>query len=215
MCEPVSISIAVAALAAGGASNSIIGANGARQLAKGTENQKRLAQDDVIMENRRRATHDYLRQVELEQRTQLQETDAIHEQSQDIARQAVGAKGQAVASAAERGVDGNSVDTVLADYDFQQNQEVGRLRLNQDMKDQQHGENIAGAQDEYDYRVASVKPYVPRPQAPVDYFGPIFGALSSTASAAMGGGMKMPMGGGSPGGSPTNITPKDYGSLAI
>lgn len=172
-------------MAAAGAVTSIVGQNSARQQAKGQENAMKNAQDDVIIENRKRATHDYLREVRLEQLQQVQEESSLTNQSQDVAKQAAGAKGEAVASAAERGVSGRSLDTILSDYEFQQNQEVGRLRVNQEMKNAQHGENIAASKDQFDYRVSSVKPYVPRVQAPVDYFGPIFSAAGQTAQTGM------------------------------
>ena len=180
------MTLAVGGLAASGAATSIIGQNTTRQLNKGTENQKRIAQDDLIIENQRRATKDYLRQVRLEQLQETQEGQAVAEQGQDIRKQRLDAEGQARASAAERGVAGNSLETIVGDYEFQQDQETGRLRANQEMKNVQHGENIEGFKDQFDQRVTAVKPYVPRTQAPVDYFGPIFGALSTTASAATG-----------------------------
>jgi hypothetical protein len=177
-----------------GAATNIIGQNTTRQMNKGYENQKKNAQDDLILENRKRATHDYLREVRLEQLTQAQETSSLAEQSQDTLKQAAGATGEAKASAAERGVAGNNLETIISDYDFQQNQEVGRLRINQEMKNNQHTEAIAADKDSFDYRVASVKPYVPRPQAPVDYFGPIFGAVSSIGQGAMSAGVGKPAG---------------------
>jgi hypothetical protein len=170
-------------MAAAGAATKIVGDNTQRQMNKGFENQKKNAQDDLIIENQRRATHDYLRQVRLEQLQQTQETQSLVEQSQDVRKQAAGATGEARADAAERGVAGNSVEMIVNDYEFQQNQEVGRLRQNQDMKNKQHTENVAGYNDQFDQRIAAVKPYIPRTQPPVDYFGPAFSAVGSTMSA--------------------------------
>ena len=186
MCEPVSITMATVAVA--GAAASIAAQNQARQVAKGNENAHKNAVDDQIIENRRRATHDYLREVRLEQLQSTQETEALTEKSNDIAHNVAEAKGTTVAGAAERGVSGNSLDSILSDFDFQQNQEVGRLRINQGMKDQQHVENIGGYNDEYNARVTGVKPYIPRTQPPVDYFTPILGI----AGAAAGGYVKGP-----------------------
>lgn len=193
MCEPVSIALAVTAAASlAGAGMSIAGQNTARQMAKGQEEQKRLAQEQAILENRSRATKDYLRQVRLENTQARQETIAMREEGQDVRNQALAASGTAVASAAERGVAGRSLDMILSDYEFQQNKEIGRMRMNQTMKDQQHTENIGGFQDQFEYRVTAMKPYVPRPQAPVDYFGPIFGAVSQIGGATMGSGLLKP-----------------------
>lgn len=184
MCEPVSITMATMAMAAAGAAVSISGANTQRQANKGFENQKKNAQDDLIIENRRRATHDYLRQVRLEQLQETQEGNAVDEQAQDVVRAKQVTVGTAYASAAERSVAGNSVEMLINDYEFQQSQEVGRLRINQEMKKAQHTENIKGYADQFDQRVAAVKPYIPRQQPPVDYFGPIFQAVSSVAGTA-------------------------------
>lgn len=168
---------------AAGAATSMIAANNARKVAKGNENAQKNAVDDQIIENRKRATNDYLREVRLEQLQSAQENEALAEKSSDMSRNTLEAKGTAVASAAERGVAGNSLDMILADFDFQQNNEVGRLRINQQMKDQQHQENAGGYADQFSARVTAVKPYVPRTQAPVDYFTPVFGLGAGLATA--------------------------------
>ena len=128
-CEPVSILLGATALAsAGGATSSIIGQNTNRQLAKHYEDEKRNAQDTVILENRMRSTKAYLKNVRLEQLRQSQEESALAEQGGDIAKQAAGASSKAVASAAERGVAGNSLETILGDYAYQQDQSQNAAR---------------------------------------------------------------------------------------
>ena len=141
------------------------------------------AQDDLIIENRKRATHDYLRDVRLEELQSQQENQSLVEKTGDIAKSTVEAQGTAVASSAERGVSGHSLDSILADFDFQQNQEVGRLRINQQMADQQHVENAGADADQFSARVTAVKPYIPRTQPPVDYFTPIFGLAGGMMKA--------------------------------
>lgn len=171
-------------IAAGGAGiTQMIGANTERQMVKGVENQKKNAQDEVIIENRKRATHDYLREVRLEQLAESQEHAALTESSNDVVKQTEATKGEARSSAAERGVAGNSLETLISDYEFQQNTEVGRLRINQKMKDLQHGEAKAGFEDQFNYRVAAEKPYVPRVPPAVDYFGIAFQALGTSAQS--------------------------------
>jgi hypothetical protein len=107
----------------------------------------------------------------------------MQEQTGDLVKQNIQDKGTAVASAAERGVGGRSLDIILADFDFQQSQEVGRLRINQEMKDQQHQENAGAYADQFTARVTAVKPYVPRKMPPVDYFTPIFGLAGGMMQA--------------------------------
>ena len=85
-CEPVSLAVLAGTMAAGGAASSIIGANTSRQMAKHQEDEKRNAQDQVILENRMRATHDYLRNVRLEQLKQQQETESLAEEGGDERR---------------------------------------------------------------------------------------------------------------------------------
>jgi hypothetical protein len=164
MCDPISMTAGTALLAGEGAAFNIIGQNTTRQLNKHFEDEKKNSQDDLIIENRKRATHGYLRTVRLEQLQQTQETESAAEQSNDIAKPTDATKGQAPASAAKRGVSGRSLDMILSDYEFQQNQEVGRLRQNQDMKNQPYTEEIGGMKDNFDYRVASVKPWFHNPE---------------------------------------------------
>jgi hypothetical protein len=168
-----------------GAGMSIMSASASNKANKAYQDQQKAAQDLVILENRKRATHDYLREVRLEQLSEVQEETALGEKAYDISKATAATKGTAVASAAERGVSGQSLDTVLSEYEFQQNQEVGRLRINQTMRNAQHGENIGSYRDQFDERVSMAKPYIPRPQNPVDYYGPIFGAASTVAKAYM------------------------------
>jgi len=170
---------------AGGGISSIIGQNTSRQLSKGAEERKRLAVEDQIVQNRRRATDDYLRQVSGEQLRQRQEEEASVEKSHDIAQGAKQASSTSIASAAERGVSGRTVEQIVSDYQLQEDKEIGRIRTNQQFANQQHKENISGYRSQFDQRVASIQPYVPAVQAPVDYFGPAFGILSNAARTGL------------------------------
>lgn len=214
MCEPTTI--VAGTMMAAGAVSSIVAQNNARQVAKGNENAMKNAVDDQIIENRKRATNDYLRDVRLEELQSDQENRAVMEKSGDIARNTLEAKGTTVASAAERGVAGRSLDTILANFDFQQEQEIGRLRINQEMKDQQHVENAGSYADQFTARVTAVKPYIPRTQPPVDYFTPVFGMAGGLMNATRPGslnGIGQIIGGSGTKATP-DVTTKDYGSLA-
>jgi hypothetical protein len=191
-----------AAGAVGGAAMGIIGSQKANKAAKKAEEAKRIEQDRVIAETRKRATQDYLTQVRLEQLQKTQEETAIAEKAVDITRQRDETVGTAVSSAAERGVDGRTVDQIVADYHFQASQETGRLYINQAMKNQQHGENMNQFEDQYGQRFNSQKAYQKKPIAPVDYFSPIFGAVGDLGKIAMASGA------GKTGGSlPTSTAP--------
>jgi len=183
MCEPISIT---AGIMAAGAAVNIVGQNQNRQAFKGNENQKRIAQDQVIEENRKRATTDYLTHIRLEETLQAQERIAVGEKAGGIAQQIAGNQATAVASAAERGIDGPVVDAIANDFAFKQNQATGQLRINQGMVDQQHQENINQQGLLFTRRIQDVPRYIPRTPPPVDYFTPIFGGIMGTASAGVG-----------------------------
>jgi len=193
MCEPVSIALAVTAVtAAASAAMSIQGQQNARKMAIDQEEQKRQAQEVAITEERSRATKDYLRQLRQEGEQARQEALNARSETIEVDRQADQVESSAIASAAERGVDGRSLSIILNDYAFQENREVGILKENLRTKNQQHTENITGYQDQFDQRVTQMKSYVPRPQAPVDYFGPILGAVGTISSGAMSSGLLKP-----------------------
>jgi hypothetical protein len=190
-----------AAGAVGGAAMGIIGSRNANKAAKQAEEAKRIEQDRVIAETRKRATQDYLTQVRLDQLQRTQEETAISEKAGDIVRQRDLTVSTAVSSAAERGVDGRSLDQILESYHFEASQETGRLYINQAMKNQQHGENQNQYLDQYGQRFNSQKAYQKKPIAPVDYFSPIFGAVGDMGKIAMASGAgktggTLPSGGG-------------------
>lgn len=178
-CEPVSIALGV--MAVGGAATSIIGQNTARQAAKGQENQKRIAQEDLMKENKRRATYDYLLQSRQENLKQAQEQMALGVKVQDVNNKTGETIGTARSSAAERGIAGSTLEQIIEDYHFQQDAQTGQLRANQGMADVQHAESVRSYGEGYSRDVADVRPYQMKVQPPVDYFGPIFGAGQSIA----------------------------------
>lgn len=178
MCEPVTIAMGTMAVA--GAATNIYGQFQARDAHNATEEYRRLEQENVIEENRRRATHDYLTQVRMEQTQQQQETESVAQKSYDVGQQARLSVATGMASAAERGVAGRTVDMIAQDFDFMANEESGRLRENQKIANLQHGENVRSFGTEWSNRIAAVKPYVKQPAKPIDFFGPIFQAGAQT-----------------------------------
>lgn len=183
MCEPVSITMGVMAVA--GAAASIAGQEKQRSMTNTMEDRKKMAQNDLIAENRRRATKDYLRQVAGEQLQQRQQEEGVAEKSNDIARQARKTVATGLASAAERNVAGRTIDSIVSDYDFQADLEIGRIKENQKLANIQHDRKVSAYGDEFQARATAAKPYQVRPANPVDYFGPIFGAASQTLGAGV------------------------------
>ena len=173
-CEPVTL--AMGGMAAAGAATQIMGQVQGNKMARSVEEAKRLEQENVINETRRRATDDYLNQTRLEQEQQSQEEEALSQKTMDVNRQTQRTTATGTASAAERNVAGRTIEAITSDYEFQANEETGRLKQSQALANLQHTENIRGYKTQYTNRVTDARPYVPRPIAPVDYFGPIFGA---------------------------------------
>ncbi|MDK2742111.1 MAG: hypothetical protein NDI90_04295 [Nitrospira sp. BO4] len=179
-CEPVTMAMGGMSLASAGMN--IYGQFQARDTHNQTEEYRRLEQENVIEENRRRATHDYLTNTRLEQQQEDQEKAALAQKVVDLQMQADRSIATGIASAAERGVAGRTVDQIVSDFDFMANEESGRLKENQKLASLQHGENIRSLGTEYSNRIAAVKPYVKQPAKPIDFFGPIFQAGAQTLS---------------------------------
>lgn len=172
--------------AVGGAVMGVAGSAAANKSAKATEEARRIEQENVIMETRRRATDDYLDQTRMEREQQAQEEVAVAIKGNDVAKETQRSIATGTASAAERGVAGRTVDDIARDYAFQENEEVGRLKANQALANRQHGEVVRGMGTQFENRVADVKPYVKKAVAPVDYFSPVFQAVGQLGQLKMG-----------------------------
>ncbi len=185
-CEPVSVLTGLSlAVAAGGAASSIAGQQGQNSAAKQVQDQNAKAVDDQIIENRKRATQDYLMAVQDEQLQQAQERQALVEKELDLSRTERDANSKAVVAAAESGVSGQSLAAIQADYRFQQDQAAAKLGINQDNANYQHSRNIDAHGVQYRNRATSIQPYQRQPVKPVDYFGPIFGAVGAGLNAGV------------------------------
>ena len=175
-----------AAGAVGGGVMGVLGSKAANKNAEQVEEARRIEQENMIMETRRRATGDYLDQTRMERELQSQEEAAVALKGADIAKETDRSVATATASSAERGVAGRTIDQINADYEFMENEEVGRIKANQAMANRQHAEVIRGYGTQFENRVADVRPYVKRAVAPVDYFGPAFQAVGQLGQLKMG-----------------------------
>lgn len=185
LCDPVSMTVASAGLAGGGAVSSIIGQNTSRQMAKGTQNQLFLARQQQIAENQRRATADYIQQTSDENLKMTQEHQSLAEQKNDNTKTQRRGDAEANVAAAEGNVAGHNLAEIHSDYQQQTDFINSRLEANQQWADYQHTRDDQAYLDQYLNRATSIQPYQEQVQAPVDYFGPVFGAMGQTASAGM------------------------------
>ena len=175
-----------AAGAVGGAAMGIMGSSAANKNAKAVEEARRIEQENMIQETRRRATGDYLDQTRMEREQQAQEEAAVAVKGMDITKETNRSVATGTASAAERGVAGRTIDAINADYEFMANEETGRIKANQAAANRQHDEVIRGMGTQFENRVADVRPYVKKAVAPVDYFGPVFAAAGQLGQLKMG-----------------------------
>ncbi len=174
-----------AAGAVGGGAMGVMGSMAANKNAKQVEEARRIEQENMITETRRRATSDYLDQTRMEREQQAQEEAAVALKGQDVAKETNRSIATGTASAAERGVAGRSIDQINADYEFMANEEVGRLKMNQAAANRQHDEAARGYGTQFENRVADVRPYVKKAVAPVDYFSPVFSTLGQLGDLSM------------------------------
>ncbi|MDR4470385.1 MAG: hypothetical protein MRJ68_19160 [Nitrospira sp.] len=177
-CDPLTLGLASVGMSAGQAGMDIYGQFVARDTHNAQEEARRIEQQNAIDENRRRATHDYLTNTRLERLQQQQEVESVAQKTFDIGRESDRSVATSLASAAERGVAGRTVDQIASDFEFMASEETGRLLLNQKRANQQHSENVRAAGTEWQNRVTSIKPYIKQPAKPIDFFGPIFKAGS-------------------------------------
>ena len=178
-CMPLAMGM-MAGLSAAQAGASIYGQFQAQKQFNATEESRRQQNEIAIEENRRRATYDYLNSVRLEQTQQAQEEASVAQKSYDVQHEATRSIATGDASAAERGVAGRSVEQIAQDFEFAANEETGRIQQNQRQANAQHTENIRSMGNEWSNHVSSIKPYIPQPAKPVDFFGPVFQAGAQT-----------------------------------
>lgn len=184
MCEPVSITMAVIAVA--GAAASISAQQQAQSAAKKQQMNLSQAHENANIENRRRVTQDYFEDVRLQRKAQGQERTATRENIGQIAEQSSITKATAGAHAAERNVAGATLEQINDDYTAQEERAIGRQRLQQKWRDEQRDETLKNSGRMYTNSIADIKPFMPTPIAPVDYVGPILqgaqGAMGAYSS---------------------------------
>lgn len=183
MCEPVSITLGVLAVAS--AATSIIGQNTQRQAQKGYQNKLVEANKAQMEANRSIATRSYLDQAEQANNNLAQEREAAAVSNQDTSIQASKARGEVVTAGAEAGAGGLALDGLL--MDFHQQESMFRAHNDQNLvfKQQQTASVIKGDRNQAVSRIAQIQPYIPSPIAPVDYVGPFLQAGGTMLGAKM------------------------------
>ncbi|OQW34871.1 MAG: hypothetical protein A4E20_01455 [Nitrospira sp. SG-bin2] len=170
---------------AASAALSIQGQTQQRKAAVAYQNLQVQANQEQMRENRELATKAYLDQA-VQANQSLSETRiSIAEQNFDTQRKSAEARAATITAAAEGGVNGVSLYGLLDDFHRQEAMFKSRNDANLLFKERQTAASITNAANTASGRIMQVKPYIPGPIAPVDYFGPALGVVNSGAKTVM------------------------------
>jgi hypothetical protein len=170
MCNPAAAMIGISAVQGG---MSIMGQQQKQKQDIAYEQAQAEARNNQIVQNRSMATDAYIQQITAENLMKAQEDQSNAEKGKDLAIQTLQAKGTAKAAAADAGVDGASLDSLLFDFNRQESMMLGRIDLNQQFSDQARASREVGYGNVFQQRVTQLQPYRPSPVAAVDYLTPI------------------------------------------
>lgn len=167
------------AVSVAGAAASVVGQMQKQDAEVAYQGKLQSANAEQMRENRELATRAYLDQayqanVNL---AQTREATAASNFDQTIKRRQ--AEGSTIAAAAEGGVNGVSLNAILADFHRHEDMFLTRNEQNLLFKQQQTAVDIKGLKGQADGRISQIKPYIPGPVAPVDYFGPALSIANS------------------------------------
>jgi len=168
-----------AVAAAASASMSIVGQQQQRKSMQQYQDLQVKANEAQMRENRALATKAYLDQAVAANEGLAQSAQATAAANFDARVKRLQAEGSAKAAAAEGGVEGLSLQSILADFHRQEDMMLTRNEQNLLFKKQQTANEIEGFGNQAAGRIAQVKPYIPGPVAPVDYAGPILGVVNT------------------------------------
>lgn len=181
MCEPISLAMGAMALSSvGGAALSIKGQENQRKSAVAYQNLQVQANDRQMKENRELSTKAYLDQANAANLNLAQTREATAASNQDQRTKGAEARSATMVAAAEGGVNGLSLHALLDDFHRQEDMMITRNEQNLVFKQQQTATQTEGFRDTAAGRIAQIRPFIPGPIAPVDYFTP---ALSIVGSA--------------------------------
>lgn len=161
MCDPVTITLATVA-GASGVGGQVLDFMGEKQMAKAQEDyqvQTAIAVNKQISENARLAKLAYVNKVAQEQLGIGQEREAMIARLQDKRAERQQAQAATRVLAAEGGVQGLSLNNLMADYTRQEATFADRSRRSLSFTEAKAQANINDAAVEYAGRVQSIQPY--------------------------------------------------------
>lgn len=175
MCDPVSLTVASISIAAASAGMQIQAQSDQKQSAKETQKRQMAENARIMAANRKHATEAFISQVRQENLGKQQEAEVLAVKRDEYATDAMKAQATARVAAADAGVGGQSLESLLGDFNRQEAMYMGKLLTNQHLAQQSRDERLTGYEDQFEQRYNSVAPFVPGPVANVDYISPILG----------------------------------------
>ncbi len=185
MCEPTTLLAVTLAVSAASAGLSIHGQEQQRKAQNEYQNLLTQANDEQMRQNRDLATRAYLDQANAEHANLAQTRESLATQNFDHQREGAKARGAVLAAAAEGGVAGLSLESILGDFHRQENLFLAKNEQNLLFKEQSVRSNVLNYKNQAEGRIAQVKPYIPSPIKPVDYYGPALSVFGNSADALM------------------------------
>jgi hypothetical protein len=188
MCDVISPTVLLVTALAVSAASAGLSVYGQQQQQKAQVSyQARLqeANQKQMEQNRDLATRAYLDQANAAHAQLAQSRESAAAANFDQHRETLQAKGAAIASSAEAGVYGGSLDALLTDFGRHEAMFANRNATNLIYKQQQTAAQVKGYHTEATGRSAGIQPYQPSPVAPVDYFGPALQVVQSGANSGL------------------------------
>lgn len=146
MCEPTTIAIATAAMAA---TQQVVGFMGQTQQA--------TAQTEMYNQNKANALVAYRDDIDAANMTAIASNEDASAQRVDQAKAGLAARSRARVSAGERGIGGLTAAAIERDLGFQQGSNIAAINRNQDFDQQRYRSNVAGATNAATSRINSVQ----------------------------------------------------------
>lgn len=185
MCDPTGGLATAIVIGATSIASGVTGYIGQKQAANAQQNyQNQQAKDQAIYRNQvaEQANKAFLDQSYQQNLRLQQEAAAATDQSTQLGKEAAQARARVRTAAGEAGVSGLSVESLLADYQRQQDYAQQNIDTNLLYTQKQAAENIKGMRADAIGRVSGVRNYIPAPVQKPSLLGTIFDTTGNALS---------------------------------
>ena len=176
MCPPIIAAIGGASSLLGAGSLALTAASGVASAVGAVTSYKQGVQQ--AEQTSQAAVDSYILETHLLNKRKLEERTATAQRLSDNSLRRMKGEASAITAAASGGVQGNSVEQVLADFYRNENVTSDRLKQSQEAQDSQIGYQMRGLEAKTKDRINSI---------PVPSVGDLFGTLAKSAGSIVGG----------------------------